>query len=56
MFRDDAVDVSYGASGASVWKGKIMDGDFFSGGGDGENGEVFDVFVKVWCGVRGDYK
>lgn len=55
-FRDDAVDVLHGASGAPVWKGKIMDGDFFGGGGDGENGEVLDVFVKAWCGVRGDYK
>ena len=30
-----------------------MDGDFFGGGGDGENGEVLDVFVKAWCGVKG---
>ena len=44
-FRDDAVDVLHGASGAPVWKGKIMDGDFFGGGGDGEDGEVLDVFV-----------
>ena len=53
-FRDDAVNVMHGASGAPVWRGKIMDGDFFGDGGEG--GEVVDVFVKAWCGVKGGYK
>ena len=55
-FRNKTVAVQGGASGAAVFKAKMLDETRSEDAKTSEDKAVKDVFVKVWCGLKGGYR
>ena len=54
-FRNKVVAVQAGASGAAVFKAKMFE-ETLSEEKTSDDKSVKDVFVKVWCGLKGGYR
>jgi len=55
-FRNKVVSVQAGASGAAVFKAKMFEEMLSEEKKTSDDKSVKDVFVKLWCGLKGGYR